>query len=58
MIRNFMSINDFDFRCLRIDEVSIGVIVNFKESIIVGLILELFFNVMIYSNFILLIYDL
>ncbi|PUD21743.1 sodium:calcium antiporter, partial [Helicobacter pylori] len=57
MIRNFTSANDFDFRRLRIDEVSIGVIANPKESTIVGPILELFFNVMIYSNLILPIHD-
>ncbi len=57
MIRNFTSANDFDFRRLRIDEVSIGVIANPKESALVGPILELFFNVMISCNFVLPIHD-
>ncbi len=57
MIRNFTSANDFDFRRLRIDAVSIGVIANPKESALVGPILELFFNVMISCNFVLPIHD-
>ncbi len=57
MIRNFTSANDFDFRRLRIDEVSIGVVANPKESALVGPILELFFNVMISCNFVLPIHD-